>query len=252
MIASLMMYQRPELVKAHNSFWALIREELARVGMESPQVLSQDAEEFSVWEHPHLVLSQTCGMPYRLWLHGKARLVGTPDYALESCPPGYYRSPLIVRVDDERTQIAQFANARFAYNQTFSQSGFAAPHNHLKSMGFWFEDLLHTGAHLASARAVAEGKADICALDAVSWRLMEQYEPFAKGLRVLEWTDPTPGLPYITAMKNDPDVVFSAVEKALGHLEEKHRKALGIVGFVRISADDYLAIPNPDIPQAHP
>lgn len=252
MIASLMMYQRPQLVDAHNRFWTLIREELAVAGIESPQQLSQDAEEFSVWEHPRLVLSQTCGMPYRLWLHGKVQLVGTPDYGIKGCPSGYYCSPIMVRADDKRTQVAQFASAVFAYNQTFSQSGFAAPYNHLKSRGIWFENLFHTGAHLASAQAVAEGSADICALDAVSWRLMEEYEPFAKNLRVLAWTEPTPGLPYITALENDADAVFSAVAAAISRLEDAHRKGLGIRGFVRIPAKDYLEITNPDVPQTHP
>ncbi|MGI9371383.1 MAG: phosphate/phosphite/phosphonate ABC transporter substrate-binding protein [Hyphomicrobiales bacterium] len=252
MIANLMMYQRPELVDAHKRYWALIREQLAHIGIKSPENLSQDAEEFMVWEHPQLVLSQTCGMPYRLWLHEKVQLVGTPDFAIEGCPPGYYRSPFMVRVGVERTKPEQFADAVFAYNQTFSQSGFAAPYNHLKPKGDWFENLLHTGAHLESARAVAEGRADICALDAVSWRLMEKYEPFAQGLRILEWTQPTPGLPYITAPGNDADLMHGAVKSAIDGLSIEDRNAMGIAGFVRIPAEKYLDVANPDVPQIHP
>jgi len=59
MIANLMMYQRAELVEAHNRFWELIRQELKGAGVDSPQTLSQEAEEFFVWTHPDLVLSQT-------------------------------------------------------------------------------------------------------------------------------------------------------------------------------------------------
>ena len=62
MIASLQMYQRPELVDAHDKFWNIIRNKLALHGIESPKDLSQDADEMTVWEDPKLVLSQTCGM----------------------------------------------------------------------------------------------------------------------------------------------------------------------------------------------
>ena len=120
MIANMMMYQRPQLADAHARYWALIRAELAKRGIDSPEELSQDAEEFFVWENPELVLSQTCGMPYRTWLHDKVQLVGTPDYGLEGCKAGYYRSPIVVRADDGRDTLIAFKDATFTYNQTFS------------------------------------------------------------------------------------------------------------------------------------
>ena len=175
MIASLMMYLRPQLVDAHDRFWVLIRQNLADAGIDAPAQLSQDADEFHVWKHPQLALSQTCGMPYRLWLHDKVSLVGTPDYGLEECPPGYYRSALVVRKSDRRSDPTAFRDAVFAYNQTFSQSGYAAPYWHLRPHGFWFDNRLHTEQHLLSAKAVAEGRADIASLDGTSWRLMEKY-----------------------------------------------------------------------------
>lgn len=245
MIANLMMYQRPELVAAHDRYWALIAAHLRASGIPAPDALSQDAEEFYVWKHPELVLSQTCGMPYRTWLHDKVALVGTPDYGLEDCPPGYYCSPMIVRADDPRETITEFKDARFAYNQTFSQSGYAAPYWHMAPLGFFFEDRLHTEQHLASARAVAEGRADIASLDAVSWRNIEAFEPFAGALRVLEWTAPTPGLPLITARGNDVDAIFMAVQTAIAELSVDDAALLGIKGIVRIAKEDYLNVPNP-------
>jgi len=246
MIANLMMYQRPELVEAHAHFWALIHKNLSDAGMDSPETLSQDAEEFFVWKHPDLVLSQTCGMPYRTWLHDKVQLVGTPDYGLDSCPAGYYRSAIIVRADDPRTQVAAFKDALFAYNQTFSQSGFAAPYWHLKPKGLWFENRLHTEQHLKSARAVATGCADIASLDAVTWRNIETYESFACKLRVLEWTKPTPGLPLITALGNDADIILKAVTRAIVELDVQSRSQLGIKSVVKIPKEDYLKVRNPD------
>lgn len=245
MTASLMMYARPQLDDAHGRYWDLIRENLQRLGIDSPARLSQDAEEFSVWKSPDLVLSQTCGMPYRTWLHDTVSLVGTPDYGLEGCPPGYYRSALVVRSDDSRKDLTAFRGAVFAYNQTFSQSGYAAPYWHLEPHGFWFENRLQTEGHLNSARAVADGKADIAALDAVSWRLMQAHEGLAADLRVLSWTKPTPGLPLITAQGNDTDAIFEAVDAAINQLDETDRLALGLQGIVRIPKDRYLAVANP-------
>ncbi|MCZ4353486.1 PhnD/SsuA/transferrin family substrate-binding protein [Roseovarius aestuarii] len=246
MIANLMMYQRPELSAAHDAYWGLIRKHLRDAGMDSPAALSQEAEEFFVWKHPDLVLSQTCGMPYRTWLHDKVQLVGTPDYGLTGCPPGYYRSAIIVRADDERTNIAAFKETLFAYNQTFSQSGYAAPFWHVKPDGFWFENRLHTEQHLESARAVAAGRADIAALDAVTWRNIERFEPSAAALRVLEWTAPTPGLPLISALGNDASLIFTAVKRAIVDLDDTNKSLLGITGIVAIPKAAYLEIPNPD------
>lgn len=244
-----MMYERSQLADAHKRLWQLIRHNLAHVGIDSPDVLSQDAEEFSVWLNPELVLSQTCGMPYRLGLHGKVNLVGTPDYGIEGCPAGHYRSPLVVRVNDPRTDMHEFKHSVLAFNQSISQSGYAAVYWHTQKYNFWFNRKMKTGQHQESARAVAEGKADIASLDAVTWRLIQRYDSFADNLRVLEWTDPTPGLPLITSLANNPDDVFTAVSNSLTALDVSDTALLGINGLVKISASDYLAVATPPLPE---
>ena len=185
-------------------------------------------------------------MPYRIWLHNQVQLVGTPDYGLDDCPAGYYRSAIIVRANDTHTDISSYQDAVFAYNQTFSQSGYAAPFWHLKPHGFWFTNRLHVEQHLESARAVTTGLADIASIDAVTWRNIEKYEPFATELHVLEWTNPTPGLPLITARDNDADLIFSAISAAIDELDELSRTQLGIRGIVSISKEDYLKVRNPE------
>ena len=245
MIASLTMYARPQLAGAHARFWDLIRANLRHAGIEGPAHLSQQAKAVSVWQSPDLLIGQTCGMPYRTWLHDKVTLVGTPDYGLKACPPGYYRSALVVRADDPRNDLYAYQDAIFAYNQTISQSGYAAPYGHLAPKGFWFRNRLKTGAHVHSARSVAEGRADIAALDAVSWRLMRMHEDWASDLRVLDWTEPTPGLPLITAKAHDAQVIFAAVQTAIRQLQTADRAALGLKGILHIPAERYLSIPNP-------
>ncbi|APE45551.1 hypothetical protein BOO69_16430 [Sulfitobacter alexandrii] len=245
MIASLMMYLRPETEAAHLRYWDALRRALRARGVPAPAEMCNAAEAFSVWTAPDLVLSQTCGMPFRTRLHDRVTLVGTPDFGVDGCPPGYYRSAVVVRADDARPSLRDFADARFAFNDAGSQSGLAAMHAVALAEGFWFGDRRQTGGHRASALAVAEGEADIAALDAVTWRLIRRYDPFAAGLRVLTWTPPTPGLPYITGPGMDRAQVFDAVVEAIEHLTEADRDVLGLLGLVDIPARDYLAIRNP-------
>lgn len=245
MIASLMMYARPELEDVQARFWTSIRKSFASREIDAPEHLSQMADVYSVWENPALVLSQTCGMPYRTRLHGHAQIVGTPDYGLEGCEAGYYRSAIIVRADDTREALTDFATARPAFNGPVSQSGFAAMYTHTQASGFWFADRVASGGHLRSAQMVAEGQADIAALDAQTWRLIQRYEPCADKLRVLEYTDPTPGLPYITGPNLNPEIVFDAVSEAIDTLSTSDATALDLRGFISIEAEKYLAVPNP-------
>jgi ABC-type phosphate/phosphonate transport system substrate-binding protein len=245
MIASLMMYARPELDPALGRYWQLIRRALAERGIDAPPALSNDAEEFAVWEAPDLVLSQTCGMPYRLRLHGSVSLIGTPDFGIEGCDPGYYRSAVVVGAEDPRARLADYRAARFAFNQTISQSGYAAAYALAQAEGFWFADRVQTHGHVHSARAVAEGRADIAAIDAVTWRLIARYDSFARDLRVLTWTNPTPGLPYIAALGANRAATAAAVTQAIDALAPQDRATLGLKGLTALPAQAYLAVPNP-------
>lgn len=241
------MYARTELDQAHSVFWNLIRANLHKAGHDCPDTLSQQADEFSVWRDPALILSQTCGMPYRIELAGCVSLIGTPDYQLESCSPGYYRSAFVVRADDTRSELTDFRQARFAYNAPQSQSGFAAAYWHAIKTGFWFQDLLETGAHAASALAVAEHRADIACLDAMTLQLIQRYDRYSDDLRIIAWTDQSPGLPYICAGSIDPAPIACAVRAAIVALPSQEQQQLGIHALVDIPEADYLCVKNPPL-----
>ena len=245
MIASLAMYDRPETASATDRFWHLIRDNLRAAGLDAPDALERDTPFWDAWQSPDLIFSQTCGRPYRLELHGNVSLVGTPDYGLRGCAPGYYRSPFVVRARDPRTDISEFKSASFAYNEELSQSGWSAPQCHVKSLGFQFENNWQSGGHITSAQAVADGRTDIAALDAVTWDLIKRYEDFSLDLRVLAWTDPTPGLPFITGTTIPEGLVFNATAAAIAALDFQDRRTLRIQGLVQIPAAEYLKVPNP-------
>ncbi len=248
MSVSLPMYDRPELRAETDRYWALIREELAARGIDAPEDLRRGDEQLMpLWEDPDLILSQTCGFPYRARLHGRVELVGTPDFGNEGCPPGYYRSILIARADDPRGDFAAFDGARIAYNEGLSQSGWAAQINHAAARGIRLLPGLETGSHRASFHAVAEGRAELAAIDALTWALISEFEDVS-GVKVVGATDPTPALPYITAKGRDAVAIFAAVGAAIARLDAADRDRLHLRGIVAIPASTYLAVPIPPSP----
>ena len=251
MIASLPMYDLPDCRDANDRYWAQIRDRLRSAGSTAPDDLTRDMPDFMAhWQRPDLVLSQTCGYPFRAMLQGKVTLIGTPDFGLEGCPPGYYQSVLVARADDARGEVLAFKEARFAYNDAMSQSGWAAAQTHAAGLGFQFRPALQTGGHALSARAVLDGVADIAAIDAMTWRLLQRNDAGMAGLRVVGRSEPTPCLPYIAALGANHRRVFNAVAAAVGALDAVDRELLGIQRLLYIPPVAYLAIPNPAPPEA--
>lgn len=250
MIASLGMYDRTECQPANDRLWALIRDGLRKAGLDAPDGLTRGAGAYwQAWESPDLLLSQTCGFPYRAKLHGNVTLIGTPDYEVAGCAPGHYRSIFVARTSDPRNTLPDFHGAGLAFNEDLSQSGWAAPQNHAIAHDMRLLPHLKTGGHLASARAVAEGLAEIAAIDAVTWSMIAEWEAFAKGLKVVGQTEPTPGLPYITGLGRDAELMFTVISDAIASLTPEDRDTLRLRGLVRIPPESYLAVPTPPTPE---
>lgn len=251
MIAALPMYDRAENRAVTDRYWSLIRNALAARNIDAPQVLHRGSGDLiDEWTSPSLLLSQTCGFPYRARLHGQVELVGTPDFGIAGCPPGYYRSALVARAQDPRDTLAEFDGATLAYNDGMSQSGWAAPQNQATKQGIALRAGPCTGSHAASLAAVATGAADLAALDAVTWSLLSEHDPLAKAVKVIGLTDPTPGLPYITASGRDSQSIFAAIAEAISQLDATELSALRLTGLVRIPAEAYLLVPTPAPPAA--
>ena len=233
MIAGLPMYDRPELFEAHDKFWRLIHKQI--IG--SPKILSRNIAPWDLWTSPKLFLAQTCSSPYRKTLHKKTIYVGTVDYDLPNCPPGYYNSLIITRPGYE---LSELKNCTFGYNEKISHSGWAAPQAHFKKLNISPKFLKKTGSHRASVKSVASGKIDFAAIDAQSWRFIKKYDNFANNIEILDHTYPTPGLPFITSQSGLGENLFRAIKKAIEVLSEKYRSLLYLNDFVIIEEKKYL------------
>lgn len=246
MVAALSMYDMPHQTEANDALWHAIRHALGH----GPQRLSRDVDLWNIWTDPQLVLAQTCGLPYRAHLFRQVSLVSTPDYGLPDCAPGYYCSVLVMQKNGPQT-LSDCDAIRFAYNDGLSQSGWNAPQAYLHALGVPIVPLSPTGSHLESARAVAEGRADLASLDAVTWRnLCHACPALVAGLQPVAHTDPTPGLPLITGQSQDPDKVANAVRLGFEQTDPGVLAALGLRGLVQIPAAAYLALPLPPEPEA--
>ncbi len=239
------MYDRAETRAANDRLWKALQ---AALRLTKTSALLRDEDPWAHWTSDSLVFSQTCGYPYRAKLHDKVQLIATPDYDL-GCAPGHYFSVFVVRKDDPRSDLVDFEDAVFGYNDAMSQSGWAAPQTTAKSHGFQFKRVSETGSHIGSAKAVADGTVDIAALDALSWDMMREWDGFAANLRVLAKTAETPTLPFITSLTQDAEVLRAALEAAVSQMSVKDRAILRLTGIVQIPSSAYLAVPTPDCPK---
>ena len=200
MIATLPMYDLPALQSATDAWWQGLARHMRAAGIEQvPVELAR--ERGPAWSDGDLLFSQTCGYPLTHALAGIVEPVCTPVYAARGCSGGRYSSALVVADDAAATTLADLRGGVAACNGRDSHSGY----NVLRRMVAehaggerFFAEVLETGAHVASLRAVAERRADVCAVDAVTHSLCAHWEPERlAGTRVLAFSPAAPALPYV-------------------------------------------------------
>src|SRR5436309_2979270 len=92
MIASLPMYDWPEVRAATDAWWSGISRYL---GVHIP--LRRAKDHASLWRGPDLLFSQTCGYPFTHELRGAVQLVATPHYRAVGCHGPAYSSFIFAR-----------------------------------------------------------------------------------------------------------------------------------------------------------
>lgn len=249
-LASLPMYDWPELRTETDALYAGIRGYLSAAGFEPPELLTRADDPMTVWLSGEMLLSQTCGLPYVRHLRDKVQLLGTPVFALPGCQSGCYRSAIIVGTNSGINNLGDLSGVRAAVNGVDSQSGFAAlNHIVLRAGGTqtFFSERCISGSHRASAAKVARGEADVCAIDPVSWKLIQDWDSVvASQLRVLDWSDSMPALPLVTGLSlanHELEALRDAVASAFSAPElEAERQALYLDGIASLQDSDYNII----------
>ena len=243
------MYDWPEVQWANDALWTAIAERLRGQGLSAPRDLDRQRNRDVVWTDPGLVLSQTCAWPYITRLREQVRLVGTPEYDAEGCADGFYSSFLVTRLDEPGEQVSAFRGRRFAMNSRDSLSGFVALRSAMQAEGLGAEDVrwVETGGHRESVLAVANGRADLAAVDSVCWALAGRHETAdVARLRVINRTPLRPGLPLITS-GGSGDAGLNALRSAISEALESEetlaaRQALLLAGIGFIDEAEYAAL----------
>lgn len=202
------------------ALWEDLRDRLETEGLDGvPEDLTIPDDLESVWLAPDLLLGQTCGYPMRHVLAGRVRYVATPVYEVEGTDGPLYRSALVARADDPADELRDLRGRRAAYNSSTSQSGYNAFRDAVAPLnrdGRYFAETIATGSHANSVAAVIGAVADVAAIDPVSLALMP--EEVRSQVKIVGWTEASPGLPYITALStsaNDVNTLRESISSAL-------------------------------------
>jgi ABC-type phosphate/phosphonate transport system substrate-binding protein len=242
MIASLPMYDLPEIRQNTDGFWASVAG-LLGVNIE----LTREDDWSAPWREPNLLFSQTCGYPFTHEFAGQLTYVATPEYDADGCDGPNYCSIVFAKTP---APLEYFKAGTAAFNSSDSMSGYLAlklvfaPHHRAGNPPF-FASAITTGSHVASLVAVQQGHADICAIDCVTVALLRRHRPAAlHGLVEVSRSPVVPGLPLVTR-SGDTARLRQALAAAIQSPSAQRRmEAMLIKGISVLQPEDYDVIPH--------
>jgi ABC-type phosphate/phosphonate transport system substrate-binding protein len=242
-IAALTMYSQPVAVR--NAYTELVDELANRLGT---HLNPAPPDLLALWQHPELLLAQTCGYPWVTQLRGQVKLVAAPRYTLPGCKGATHCSFILVPESSAAVTLADLRGKRVALNGHDSNSGMnllrhaVAP---LAEGGRFFDEVIESGSHVNSMTMLQQGGADVAAVDAVTFGYIQRDEPDkVAGLRVLQKTHQSPALPFITAKTRSDEEVLSMREYLSQLLRERKdlRDVLAIEGVDFVDEATYLPL----------
>jgi len=250
-VASLPMYDLPEVREATDLLWRSLAQALQRRGIDAPATLTRDdADLDATWSAPNLLLSQTCGYPLMTGLARHVVVVATPAYAAPGCEGAFHRAAVIVSAGSAARTLADLKGRICALNSPTSNTGMNLLRARIAGIAGgrpFFGDVIQTGSHLASVEHVAAGAADIASIDAVTLAMLRRHRPeLTRVVRVLDWTNASPGLPLISRRTRDADVRqalrLGLADVAADPALRPVREALLLEGFAELAEADYGAV----------
>ncbi|MGR3890542.1 phosphate/phosphite/phosphonate ABC transporter substrate-binding protein [Pseudomonas sp. 1152_12] len=242
--AELLMYVAPEAVQQANQQWLTRIFERLNLGRRHADHLDLQG----LWLAPELLVTQTCGYPLMTQLRGQVRVIGRPRYELAHSSLGQHCSLLLTRDDSPRTALADFYNSRGVINGYDSNSGMNLLRERLAPLqrdGRFFASVGISGAHRESLRWLREDRADLAAIDSVTYDYLARFAPQdVAGLRIVTHSAPSPTLPYIGPLQlSDEQVaqIRQAMNLALQDVPQIVER-LGIQEVLPASEDDYRVL----------
>ena len=250
-IISLPMYDWPEVREATDAWADGMARHMRKHGFPgAPSALLRRDDYGEAWASPDLLLSQACGYPLTHAYASSLLPVLTPHYDAEGCSGPDYCSFIMVRRSSGVRQLSDLRSHVSAINDRHSMSGMLAlklKFAPFAKAGNFFERTIETGSHLNSLRAVQQGKADVCAIDAVCLAMAKRYRPdLVENLTELARSPLIPGLPMVTSSDRSSDELGRlrlALQAAFADPKlEQARAALLLAGATILDIDAYAII----------
>jgi len=165
----------------------------------------------------------------------EVQLVGAFELSAPGCRGAHYRSWLVAREEDENSALADFRDRRAVANSADSHSGYnalrylVAP---LAQDGRFFSTTHFSGSHRQSLADLRDGKADIAAIDCLTWALLRRHAAHElAGLAIVGETPLSPAPPLITSAQTDAGTL-ATLRRVLSQLATgKAARASFITGF---------------------
>jgi ABC-type phosphate/phosphonate transport system substrate-binding protein len=207
-VAILPMYNLPEIKPALDAFWHGLRGHLSREGIRGLSAkLPHDRPLKKLWRSPNMLLTQCCGMDLVKRYAGKIVPLATPRYGAPGCRGAEYASVVVVAETVRAEDVLEMRNSICVVNGLESHSGtnslriLVAPQS---QDGRFFSEIKVSGGLLLSLEMLRAGRADVAAIDCVTYAMIESYRPRAlDGTRRIGWTYRAPAIPYVTRQAVD-------------------------------------------------
>jgi len=222
---------------------------LVDLGTGVAQQLVFDTDE-SVLRERDLVIGHTCGYPLMTQLRDAVLPFCLPCFDVPGVDGKLYSSQFIVPAGSSIETLQQCRGKIVALNNINSNSGMNVLRYALAKLGAtpgYFSEVLITGGHLASLEAVAANRAQLAAVDCVTYQLIADQNPaLIASLRVIGYSEQTCGLPFVVARSRHSrqlsDNYLTALNQALTELPLSARKKLHLDHFESVGLDDYQSI----------
>lgn len=194
------------------------------------------------WVDPVCVIGHACGWPVATSLTDQVRVAGAFSLTSATAEGHEYRSVLLAR-SERRVEDLSNSLPLVAANSVESLSGWIS---FLVAAGVteWPGEVLWTGAHRASLRAVFEGRAEVACIDGHTLSLLRRLEPGADAGLVEIGHGPRIPSPAVVVRRTVDDSALDEVRAALAEVVADPRLAddrdlLMIDGFVPLDEAPY-------------
>jgi len=238
MIAVLGMYPFAHLNDAYDQLWEGIRSRLDHV----PDTLDRSTPLDDSWHRDDLLLGQTCGWPLVTTLPHLA-VVGAFDLVAPFAAAGQYRSVLVASRPESPHELVEQPDTVVATNSDSSLSGWISL---CSALGRRPPRVLVTGSHAESVRAVAERRAHLASIDALSYEfLLESSRQVASQVHIVGHGPLVPSLPLVMArdLAHRRDEVRAAIAATIADPALAGVRArLRIRGFLPFDRSDYESL----------